>query len=316
MRTGHAARPAVAITQSARAGADRPVGADRDPVLDEPLADQELEGRPGAATRLEHPVDLPLGQHRLVGAPRGLPVAELRQAAERLCELTALRDRPLESLLPHRHVEAGLPEGRRQRTERVPVERRRRHRPAALLDVVGGRRPAELVAQPPQLPGELLAGGEPARHQPGRAASPRSRCRSARSRSAGAPATADRPRTPSWSASARGAPPTPAAPRGSARPCTAAGSPPGTRRAPADRSPSPRDKASAPPPRMVERIRECASRLVARIDELGLARGRAGLADLGRHDRLEARRRSAGRTGSRPCDAAPRAPRAAGRAGR
>ena len=56
-----------------------PVGADRDALLDEPLADQELERRPRAAARLEHPVDLPLGQHRLVA--RAAPPASRRTSA-------------------------------------------------------------------------------------------------------------------------------------------------------------------------------------------------------------------------------------------
>ena len=167
--------------------------------------------------------------------PRAVPPASRRTSAggrAPCASSAALRDRPLEPLLPHRARRSRPRGGPSQRAERVPVERRRRHRPAALLDVVGGRRPPELVAELPQLPGELLARREPPRHQTRPRASPRSRCRSARSPSAGAPATAGRPRTPSSSVSGRGAPRTPAAPRGSARRSTAAGSPPGTRRAP------------------------------------------------------------------------------------
>ena len=40
-----------------------PVGADLGAPLEQPLADQELERRPGAAPGVEEPVDLPLGHH-------------------------------------------------------------------------------------------------------------------------------------------------------------------------------------------------------------------------------------------------------------
>src|SRR5207244_3148176 len=88
----------------------------------------------------EEAVDLPLGQHRLRGALAGLdPVGELRQAADPARQGGALRDRSLEALLPHRDVEAGLGERTRERAERVPVERLRRHRAPPLLEELLGR---------------------------------------------------------------------------------------------------------------------------------------------------------------------------------
>ena len=99
---------------------------DRDALVEQPLAHEELERRPGAAPRLEQPVDLPLGQQRLVREPRLAPVAELRQPSERPRQDRALLDRALETLLGERDVEAGLAQRRRQRPERVPVERLRR----------------------------------------------------------------------------------------------------------------------------------------------------------------------------------------------
>src|SRR4051812_38444501 len=117
------------------------VGRNRDALLEQALPHEVLEGCPGAPAGLEEPVDLPLGQHRRAGRRTRLgPVRELRQAPEAPGELGALLDRPLEALLPHRHLEAGLPERLRQRAERVPVERLRRDPPAALVEVAGGRR--------------------------------------------------------------------------------------------------------------------------------------------------------------------------------
>jgi len=48
----------------------------------------------------------------------------------------------------------------------VPVEGLRRNRAAALVKITRGRRPPELSTEPAQLIDELLAGREPARHQP------------------------------------------------------------------------------------------------------------------------------------------------------
>ena len=73
-----------------------------DALVDEPLADEELERRPGAAPRVEHAVDLPLGQHAGVRAARLGPVGELRQPPEPARQRNALVDRALQPLLPHR----------------------------------------------------------------------------------------------------------------------------------------------------------------------------------------------------------------------
>src|SRR4029450_4837748 len=89
------------------------------------LADEELEGRPGAFPALEHAVDLPFGQHRLVGLARLGPVGELRQPPEVSRELHPLLQSALELLLPHRHVESRLAQRVRERAEGVPVERLR-----------------------------------------------------------------------------------------------------------------------------------------------------------------------------------------------
>src|SRR5581483_11504583 len=121
-----------------------PVRRDPDALLVEALADEELERRPGSALRVEHPVDLPFGQERVVRSPRLGPVGELRQASERPGELGALLDRPLEPLLPHRHVEARLAQRVRERAERVPVERLRGQPALVVVDVAGGRRASQL----------------------------------------------------------------------------------------------------------------------------------------------------------------------------
>ena len=147
------------LAQPRRSASTEPSRADRRPVLEQALADQELERRPRAAPRLEH-----------AGRPatRSASTASSRRA---VCqspnfgsrpsapgERAALLDRALEPLLPHRHVEPGLAQRGRERAEGVPVERRRRHRAAPLLDVVRGRRAPELGSELAQLVDELLPG--------------------------------------------------------------------------------------------------------------------------------------------------------------
>ena len=61
-----------------RLGLQHSVARDVPALLRESLADEELERRPGAAPRVEHPIDLPLRQERVVRAPRLGPVRELR----------------------------------------------------------------------------------------------------------------------------------------------------------------------------------------------------------------------------------------------
>ena len=120
----------------------------RDALLVEPLAHEELERRPRAAARVEHPVDLPLGQQRRRPSLRASAQSAnfgSRPSARASCD--ALLDGALEPLLPHRHVEAGLAQRVRERAERVPVERLRRQPALVLVDVARGRRPAELLAE-------------------------------------------------------------------------------------------------------------------------------------------------------------------------
>src|SRR5438477_31752 len=88
---------------------------DVSPLLRESPANEELERRPSAAARVEHAVDLPFREERLVLAAGLRPVRELRQPSEPLCERDPLVDRPLEPLLPHRHVEPGLAQRVRER---------------------------------------------------------------------------------------------------------------------------------------------------------------------------------------------------------
>src|SRR6266498_2415110 len=140
-----------------------PVGADADALLVEALLDQELERRPRAASRIEHPVHLPLGQEAVILPTRGRPVGELRQALELARERDSLLDRPLEPLLADRDVEAGLAQRLGERTEGVPVQRLRGHRPASGVEILCGRHAAEVLPQLAQEAYQLLAGGEATR---------------------------------------------------------------------------------------------------------------------------------------------------------
>ena len=132
-------RPASAL-------AEHPSGATSTPSSAEPLADEELERRPGAALGVEHAVDLPFGQERRFAPARVRPVGELRQAAE----LPRRAPRPA----PPRARAAPPPPGRRsrlaqrlrERAERVPEQRLRRHAPVPRVDVARGRRAPELLA--------------------------------------------------------------------------------------------------------------------------------------------------------------------------
>ncbi len=63
---------------------------------------------PGRPSPLEHAVDLPLRDHRVILTAGFGPVGELRQAPKLARQLDSLLQRPLELLLPHGHVEAGL----------------------------------------------------------------------------------------------------------------------------------------------------------------------------------------------------------------
>ena len=241
------------------ASADRPVRADRDSVLDESLADQELEASP---RRRDSP--------RTSGRPatrsassrrRGVRPASRRTSAGGRATVRA--DSPGRSRAraapPPPARRSRLAQRRRQRPERVPVERRRRHRPATLLDVLARSASARARLRAGAAARELLARGEPARHQPRR---PLRRVPGAEvldhrlrvhlrlrvgrellHRRRAAEALRGGPQLLE-DLLVRVTPPDPRLELGERLP---------------DRSPSLRDKASAPPPRMVERIRECAS---------------------------------------------------------
>src|SRR5436309_3257376 len=116
-------RAASPDTSGSARGAERAGGRYLDPGVAEALPHEELEPRPCSAPGVEHAVDLPLGQERVVGLARLRPVGELRQPAELLGEANRLLERAFESLLPRRHVEAGLAERIRERAEGVPIER-------------------------------------------------------------------------------------------------------------------------------------------------------------------------------------------------
>ena len=62
-----------------------------------------------------------------------------------------LIDGALQTLLPHRDVEAGLAQRARERAERVPEQRLRRHRALARIQVARRRRPPEPGAERLQL---------------------------------------------------------------------------------------------------------------------------------------------------------------------
>jgi len=96
-----------------------------------------------------------------------LPVRERRQAAEPERNVHALVDRPLQPLLPHRHVEARLAERVLERAEHVPVEGLGGHRSAVLVQILRRRGPSELVAQLAEEPDQVGRLGEAARDEPG-----------------------------------------------------------------------------------------------------------------------------------------------------
>ena len=97
---------------------------------------------------VEQPVHLPLREQRVVCSPRVRPVGHLRQPPERRARAPRpARSRARAAPRPG-HLEPGLAQRVRERSERVRVERLRRQRPAALCEVAGGRRPPELLAEP------------------------------------------------------------------------------------------------------------------------------------------------------------------------
>src|SRR5205085_614879 len=95
------------------------------------------------------------------------PVGELRQPAELLRKANRLLERAFETLLPHRHVEAGLAERIRERAEGVPVERLGRQLAAVLVDVTGRGHTTELLPELLEQRQQLLAGRKAPRYEPG-----------------------------------------------------------------------------------------------------------------------------------------------------
>ena len=141
-------------------------------LLQQSLAHEELEHPPRPTPRIEHPVHLPFAEHARIRTSGPRPLGESRQMAQAERECRALVDRPLEPLLPHRHVESGLAERVCERSERVPVERLGRDEPAVRVDVPGRGCPAELLTELPKAAEQLLLGREPPRDEPGGAFGP------------------------------------------------------------------------------------------------------------------------------------------------
>ena len=79
LRRDHVARRDPRDDAQAHRLAQSPVSRDRRALGDQTLPHEVLERRPRAALRVEHPVDLPLGEQRGVALPRLGPVGELRQ---------------------------------------------------------------------------------------------------------------------------------------------------------------------------------------------------------------------------------------------
>ena len=146
-------------------------------------------------------------------------------------ERGSLHDRALEPLLALQHLEPRLSQRVRERAEGVRVERDGRHRTPAFAQIAGGRRSAELLPQSPQLLEQLGAREKASRERGPPPASRRSRCRSARSPSAGARAPLHPARIRASSATGRAGRPPREAPRGSPRPYSADAGRRGTPRA-------------------------------------------------------------------------------------
>ena len=236
----------LAAIAAAASRPQRAVGARRRALLDEPLADEELERRPRAPARVEHAVDLPLGEERGVRSRRAsAQSANFGSRPSRRASATPCSTARSSRSSPTGDVEAGLAQRVRERAERVPVERLRRHRPrrASRSRAVGGRPSSSPSCA--SSADELLARREAARDEPGARACAAFQlpkcsitvcgwtvvCGSA----ANSLIVGERPSRPALAA----------ARRGSARRCSACGCRPGTPRARRDRSPrSARRRAS------------------------------------------------------------------------
>ena len=128
----------------------RAVRRDGDALLAQSLAHEVLERGPraGRCRRAGRPATptsaLVVRRASFQSAIRGRRPSCARQHR-------TLGDGALELLVADRDVEAGLPERRAERAERVPDQRLRRHGRAVRVEVARRRRAAELLAELPQL---------------------------------------------------------------------------------------------------------------------------------------------------------------------
>src|SRR3954454_1937937 len=113
-RDAHSSPPERRGARPLLLGREGAVGRHLDALGRELLAHEELERRPGTAPRLEHAVDLPLGEHARIRAARLGPVGELGQAAAAHRQEDALLDGAREALLTDWHVEARLAQSGRE----------------------------------------------------------------------------------------------------------------------------------------------------------------------------------------------------------
>ena len=131
-----------------RPSSEPSVGPHGDALLAQALADEELECRPRADVDVDEPVDLPLGEQRRVvarGPPSSRPSCGRRPSSRASTAPWATARSSFSS--PIGHVEAGLPQRRAERAERVPDQRLRRHPSAVRVEIACRRRAAELLPE-------------------------------------------------------------------------------------------------------------------------------------------------------------------------
>ena len=128
----HRARPeGVARGATARLSRSVPSGATVDALLAQALADEELERGPGAGCDVDHPVDLPLRQQRVVRRAARRP-SRPSSAGGRAAARAPRPARPPARAAPPRPARRSRPRAAPavERAERVPDQRLRRHRAA------------------------------------------------------------------------------------------------------------------------------------------------------------------------------------------
>ena len=166
---------------------ERPSEPTADPVVDQALADEELERRPRAAARVEHAVDLPLGEQ--LGRPRGAPRPSRRTSAAARAAARARRPaRPRARAAPPPPARRSPPRAARSRASRTCASRATstasRPRCSSRSRAVGVRPSSSPSSRSSAHAAPRASRSGAARGRP--RAWPRSSCRSARSRSAGA----------------------------------------------------------------------------------------------------------------------------------